>query len=169
MNTESIAENSATNPAYQSLSFSTSPWLILVSVLACAACFALSWIAIRRSGYARNVIGLEFLRSAAVLLGAILLNQPEWIQDFRSTQKPTFAILVDRSPSMQTQDVVLDKKATSRQTAIEGISKQEAWSELSNVANVVISEFPPQGVVDGTDLSEPLGSVLDNSSNIMGV
>lgn len=87
MNTESIAENSASNPAYQSLSFSTSPWLILVSVLLCAACFALSWLAIKRSGYARNVLGLEFLRSAAVLLGAILLNQPEWIQDFRSSPK----------------------------------------------------------------------------------
>jgi len=169
MNTESIAENSATNPAYQSLSFSTSPWLILVSVLLCAACFALSWLAMKRSGYARNVLGLELLRSAAVLLGAILLNQPEWIQDFRSTQKPTFAILVDRSPSMQTQDVVLDKKATSRQTAVEEISKPESWSELSNIANVVISDFPPQGVVDGTDLSGPLGAVLDNASNIMGV
>lgn len=169
MNTESIAENSATNAAYESLSFSTSPWLILVSVLACAACFALSWLAIRRSGYLRSVIGLEVLRSSAVLLGAILLNQPEWIQDFRSTQKPTFAILVDRSPSMQTQDVVLDKKATSRESAVDELAKPEAWSELSKIANVVISDFPPKGIVDGTDLSTPLGSVLDNASNVMGV
>ena len=169
MNTESIAENSATNAAYESLSFSTSPWLILVSVLACAACFALSWLAIRRSGYLRSVIGLEVLRSSAVLLGAILLNQPEWIQDFRSTQKPTFAILVDRSPSMQTQDVILDKKATSRESAVDEVAKPEAWSELSKIANVVISDFPPKGIVDGTDLSTPLGSVLDNASNVMGV
>ncbi|MCY3007609.1 MAG: hypothetical protein NTV29_16745 [Planctomycetota bacterium] len=169
MNTDPIAENSATNTAYQSLSFSTSPWLVLVSVLACAMCFALSWLAIRRSGYSRGIIGLELLRCGAVLLGAILLNQPEWIQDFRSTQKPTFAILVDRSPSMQTQDVLVDKKATSRQTATDAISKPESWSELSKLANVVISDFPPQGVVDGTDLSSPLGSVLDNASNVMGV
>jgi uncharacterized membrane protein len=169
MNTESIAENSATNAAYESLSFSTSPWLILVSVLACAACFALSWLAIRRSGYLRSVIGLEVLRSSAVLLGAILLNQPEWIQDFRSTQKPTFAILVDRSPSMQTQDVVLDKKATSRESAVDEVAKPEAWTELSKIASVVISDFPPKGIVDGTDLSTPLGSVLDNASNVMGV
>ncbi|MBU6384626.1 MAG: hypothetical protein KGS49_01690 [Planctomycetes bacterium] len=169
MNTESIAENSATNAAYESLSFSTSPWLVLVSVLACAACFALSWLAIRRSGYLRSVIGLEVLRSSAVLLGAILLNQPEWIQDFRSTQKPTFAILVDRSPSMQTQDVILDKKATSRESAVDEVAKPEAWSELSKIANVVISDFPPKGIVDGTDLSTPLGSVLDNASNVMGV
>lgn len=169
MNTESIAENSATNAAYESLSFSTSPWLILVSVLACAACFALSWLAIRRSGYLRSVIGLEVLRSSAVLLGAILLNQPEWIQDFRSTQKPTFAILVDRSPSMQTQDVILDKKATSRESAVDEVAKPGAWSELSTIANVVISDFPPKGIVDGTDLSTPLGEVLDNASNVMGV
>jgi uncharacterized membrane protein len=169
MNNESIAENSATNAAYESLSFSTSPWLVIVSVLACAACFALSWLAIRRSGYLRSVIGLEVLRSSAVLLGAILLNQPEWIQDFRSTQKPTFAILVDRSPSMQTQDVILDKKATSRESAVDEVAKPEAWSELSKIANVVISDFPPKGIVDGTDLSTPLGSVLDNASNVMGV
>ena len=169
MNTESIAENSATNAAYESLSFSTSPWLILVSVLACAACFALSWLVIRRSGYLRSVIGLEVLRSSAVLLGAILLNQPEWIQDFRSTQKPTFAILVDRSPSMQTQDVILDKKATSRESAVDEVAKPGAWSELSKIANVVISDFPPKGIVDGTDLSTPLGEVLDNASNVMGV
>ncbi|MFM8396710.1 MAG: hypothetical protein ACKOAH_02680, partial [Pirellula sp.] len=62
-----------------------------------------------------------------------------------------------------------DKKATSRQSAVDGISKPESWSELSKIANVVISDFPPQGVVDGTDLSGPLGSVLDNASNIMGV
>ena len=169
MNTESIAENSATNAAYESLSFSTSPWLILVSVLACAACFALSWLAVRRSGYLPSVIGLESLRSGAVLIGAILLNQPEWIQDFRSTQKPTFAILVDRSPSMQTQDVIVDKKASSREYAVDSVTRPEAWGELSKIANIVISDFPPQGVVDGTDLSTPLGSVLDNTSNIMGV
>ena len=139
MNTDPIAENSATTAAYQSLSFSTSPWLVFASVLACAICFALSWLAIRRSGYSRGIIGLELLRCGAVLLGAILLNQPEWIQDFRSTQKPTFAILVDRSPSMQTQDVVIDKKATSRQSATEAVSKPESWSELSKIANVVIT------------------------------
>jgi uncharacterized membrane protein len=33
----------------------------------------------------------------------------------------------------------------------------------------VISDFPPKGIVDGTDLSTPLGSVLDNASNVMGV
>jgi uncharacterized membrane protein len=102
-------------------------------------------------------------------LGAILLNQPEWIQDFRSTQKPTFAILVDRSPSMQTQDVILDKKATSRESAVDEVAKPGAWSELSKIANVVISDFPPKGIVDGTDLSTPLGEVLDNASNVMGV
>ena len=170
MNTENIAEPiGESTRAVESLSFSTSPWLIGLSVLAVVACLFLSWIAIRRSEFARSVIGLEALRSAAVLLGAILLHQPEWIQDFKSTEKPTFAILVDRSPSMQTKDVVVDKQSTSRLEASEAIAKPESWSELSKIANVIISEFPPGGIVDGSDLSAPLGAILDNRSNIMGV
>lgn len=157
-------------PTFQSLSFSTSPWLVLVSLLVCAGCGALSWLAIQRSGFAGSVIGLELLRFLAVLLGALLLNQPEWVQDYRSPEKPTFAVLVDRSSSMQTQDVVNDQKvATTRLQATEGLVSPSAWEELSRTANVVISEFPAKGVVDGTDLAGPLGGVLDGTSDVMGV
>jgi hypothetical protein len=116
------------------------------------------------------VIGLEFLRFLAVLLGALLLNQPEWVQDYRSNEKPTFAVLVDRSSSMQTQDVVSEQKvATTRLQATEGLVSASAWEELSRTAKVVISEFPGKGVVDGTDLAGPLGGVLDGTGDVMGV
>jgi len=157
-------------PAFESLSFSTSPWLVFVSLLVCAGCGVLSWLAIQRSGFASSVIGLELLRFLAVLLGALLLNQPEWVQDYRSNEKPTFAVLVDRSSSMQTQDVVNEQKvATTRLQATEGLVSASAWEELSRTAKVVISEFPGKGVVDGTDLAGPLGGVLDGTGDVMGV
>jgi hypothetical protein len=157
-------------PAFESLSFSTSPWLVFVSLLVCAGCGVLSWLAIQRSGFAGSVIGLELLRFLAVLLGALLLNQPEWVQDYRSNEKPTFAVLVDRSSSMQTQDVVSEQKvATTRLQATEGLVSASAWEELSRTAKVVISEFPGKGVVDGTDLAGPLGGVLDGTGDVMGV
>jgi hypothetical protein len=144
--------------------------LVFVSLLVCAGCGVLSWLAIQRSGFASSVIGLEFLRFLAVLLGALLLNQPEWVQDYRSNEKPTFAVLVDRSSSMQTQDVVSEQKvATTRLQATEGLVSASAWEELSRTAKVVISEFPGKGVVDGTDLAGPLGGVLDGTGDVMGV
>jgi hypothetical protein len=144
--------------------------LVFVSLLVCAGCGVLSWLAIQRSGFASSVIGLELLRFLAVLLGALLLNQPEWVQDYRSNEKPTFAVLVDRSSSMQTQDVVSEQKvATTRLQATEGLVSASAWEELSRTAKVVISEFPGKGVVDGTDLAGPLGGVLDGTGDVMGV
>ncbi len=170
MNTVFLAQAlDPTGPALQSLSFSTSTWLVLVSLLAWVLCGVLSWIAIQRSGFTGSVIALESLRFLAVVVGAILLNQPEWVQDYRSSQKPTFAVLVDRSPSMQTQDVVGADKVSTRLEATERLIAPDAWDELSRTANVVVTEFPPKGVSDGTDLATPLGSVLDDSSNVLGV
>jgi len=170
MNTVFLAQAlDPTGPALQSLSFSTSTWLVLVSLLACVLCGVLSWIAVQRSGFTGSVIALESLRFLAVVVGAILLNQPEWVQDYRSSQKPTFSVLVDRSPSMQTQDVVGADKVTTRLEATERLIAPEAWEELSRTANVVITEFPPKGTADGTDLATPLGNVLDDSSNVLGV
>jgi hypothetical protein len=86
---QTLAENSETAEklvSQQSLTFSTSPWLVALSITFCAIALILSWLAIRRSGYARSVVWLELLRCASIILGAILLNQPEWTEDFRSSE-----------------------------------------------------------------------------------
>jgi hypothetical protein len=41
-----------------------------------------------------------------VALAGLLLNQPEWIEEFRPNEKPVVAILTDQSRSMQTRDHV---------------------------------------------------------------
>jgi hypothetical protein len=172
--------------AQQSLTFSTNPWLVVLSIAICLACLALSWFAIRRSNYQRSVIGLEALRNAAVILGALLLNQPEWIENFRSVEKPTFAILIDRSQSMQTRDVVTRNPGTSlgdpssdsasvrgnaqtRAEAVEPLVDAAAWSSLRSIANISISTFPTEGKIDGSDLAAPLNAALDAGSGMLGV
>lgn len=183
-----LEPNATAMMAQQSLTFSTSPWLIALSIAFCLICIVFSWIAIRRSGYLRSVVVLESLRLAAVILGAVLLNQPEWIEDYRSSEKPTFAVLIDRSPSMQTRDVVVktDKAnaageatansatasnatATTRAEAVEPLGVADYWSSLNAIANVTVGTFPPDGVADGTDLASPLTAALDSDSGMLGV
>ncbi len=62
------------------------------------------FIAWRRSGYRTSMGLLELLRLALVGLVAILLNQPEWIEEFRPEEKPAIAVLWDASASMDTRD-----------------------------------------------------------------
>ncbi len=41
------------------------------------------------SHFRRSMVLLEGIRIAIVTLAAILLNQPEWIEEFRPKEKPT--------------------------------------------------------------------------------
>ena len=81
------------------------------------------FIAWRRSGY-RALDGLlELLRLAIVAIVAVLLNQPEWIEEFRPEEKPTIAVLWDASPSMDTRDVVrADQPSSSATTRREAVA-----------------------------------------------
>ena len=45
-------------------------------------------------------------RGLVLACGAVLLNQPEWVEEFRPQERPTVTVLVDASPSMGTRDVV---------------------------------------------------------------
>ncbi|MCU0706759.1 MAG: hypothetical protein MUF23_00545 [Pirellula sp.] len=159
--------------AQQSVTFQTSPWLIALSFTAFAVCLALSWIAMQRSGFQRGVVLLESLRCGVVALAALLLNQPEWIEDYRSVEKPTLAVLIDRSSSMQTRDVVEGAvgqgNAITRAEAVEALESPEFWKVLSDRAQVTVTQFPADGSSDGTDLATPLNSAIENSANLMGV
>ena len=94
------------NASKQSFTFSTEPWLVGLSFVICALTIAMAYFAWRRSGYSKPVFWLELLRCSIVIAGAFLLNQPEWVQEFRSEEKPALIILSDSSQSMQTKDVL---------------------------------------------------------------
>ncbi|HUP80683.1 MAG TPA: hypothetical protein VM260_19190, partial [Pirellula sp.] len=85
----------------QSFTFSSEPWLVGLSVAVCALTLGLSYFAWLRSGFLKSVFWLELLRCGIVVLGAVLLNQPEWVQEFRSDEKPALIVLADGSQSMQ--------------------------------------------------------------------
>jgi hypothetical protein len=160
--------------AKQSFTFSTEPWLVIVSVFVCLLTLALSYFAWRRSGYARAVFWLELLRCGIVIAGAVLLNQPEWVQEFRSEEKPALVILSDASQSMQTADVLLkgdDGVGTvqSRTAATAPLLNPDAWNALKSRMDVTFSSFPADGKMDGTDLNSALSSAIESSQRLLGV
>lgn len=158
----------------QSFTFSTEPWLVGLSLFICAATLALSYFAWRRSGFSKPVMWLEILRIAIVFAGAILLNQPEWVQEFRSEEKPSLIILSDASLSMQTKDVITKSEsgqteAVTRSTAIQGVLSPDAWSSFSSRMDVKINAFPAAEATDGTDLNLALNQAIESSQRILGV
>src|SRR5262249_6401877 len=110
-----------------------------------------------------------------VSLVALLLNQPEWIEEYRPEEKPSIAVLVDASASMETRDVVpADQKvsaATTRREAVAPLAEPSSWDRLRDPKNVVIQPFSPagQGPARGTDLYEPLNRAPERIPNLRGI
>lgn len=158
----------------QSLTFSTEPWLVVLSLALCAVTFALSYLAWRRSGFLKSVLWLELLRCGIVVVGAVLLNQPEWVQEFRSDEKPALLVLSDSSQSMQTKDVLVknesgQSEAQSRAIAIESLLSEEAWGAFASRMDVRVNSFPADGKADGTDLNSALNQAIESTSRVLGV
>lgn len=183
----------------RSLSFIWTPWTLVFSMLALSIAAGVSWITWKRSGYRRSILGLELLRLALLATAALLLNGPEWIEEYRPTTKPTVVVLWDASPSMQTRDVIARESSggsgpsadspQSRREAIAPLTDSAAWRSLDERVEVVIQSIaavqpsatandtakPPAKVNaaaaanQGTDLAGPLTSVAETYDNLIGV
>jgi len=70
-----------------SISVQWSTFGVALSISALMITTVLSLIAWQRSGYRRSIAGLEILRLSIIAVGGFLLNQPEWIEEFRPDQK----------------------------------------------------------------------------------
>src|SRR5437870_3214620 len=88
------------------LTFLWTPWSAAMSIAVVLLAAGFCWTAWRRSGYARSQGLLELLRLAIIALMALILNQPEWVEEFRPEEKPAIAVLWDNSNSMETRDVL---------------------------------------------------------------
>ena len=88
----------------RTLAFLWTPWSVVASMLLVSVAAGLSFAAWRRSGYRGSIGLLELLRMVLVIVAALLLNQPEIVQEYRPEEKPTIAVLWDASPSMETRD-----------------------------------------------------------------
>jgi len=98
----------------QALRFFTTPWTIGISAALVLATLVVAFLTWRRSGFAAGTGLVELLRVAIATLVAVLLNQPEWVEEYRPDEKPTVVVLHDASRSMDTKDVVAtDGNATA--------------------------------------------------------
>jgi hypothetical protein len=157
----------------RSLTFLGTPWTFAVSVLAVLSTAAFCFIAWRRSGYRPSMGLLELLRLGLVGMVAVLLNQPEWIEEFRPEEKPAIAVFWDASTSMDTRDVVgagqATSQPTSRREAIASLIDPASWNKLRERMNIVLQSVAEPKAGHGTDLNDPLAHAPEKIANLRGV
>jgi len=133
----------------------------------------LCWLAWRRTGYARTQGLLELLRWTIVCLLALILNQPEWVEEYRPEAKPTLAVLWDSSASMDTRDVpqtaASGSALISRREATVKLTDESAWASLKQRMDVIVQPFAGKDTGHQTDLYEPLAQSPEKFKNLIGV
>ena len=158
--------------ASRTLTFLWTPWSAFVSVVLVLVTAGLCFAAWRRSGYRMSLGLLELLRFTLVLLAALMLNQPEFVQEFRPEEKPSVAVLWDASPSMETCDAASgDPSATSpvsRREAIAALTEASFWNELHERVDVVIQPFSATEGGGGSNLHDPLAKAPGKYKNLVG-
>jgi hypothetical protein len=171
----------ATTPT-ESLRFFSTPWTVGLAAALVAATAVVAFISWRRSGYAAGQGLLELLRVAIATLVAVLLNQPEWVAEYRPTVRPVVAVLHDASRSMDTQDVVAAPTggaptaggrpggtARSRREAVAPLAAAEFWAPLAGRFDVVVEPFSEPPAASGTDLAGPLAAVAERFPSLRAV
>jgi hypothetical protein len=155
------------------LTFLWTPWSAALSNAVVLLAAVLCWLAWRRSGYARSQGLLELLRLGIVAIMALILNQPEWVEEYRPIEKPGVLVAWDNSISMDTRDVITGPGSTtrpaSRREAIAPLTNEDAWQSLRGRFNVVVQPFSGPEPGRRTDLHEPLAKASETVKNLVGV
>jgi hypothetical protein len=153
-------------------------WSVVLSVLVVLVVAVLGYLAWRRSGYRRTIGWLELFRLAIVIGIAVLLNQPEWVEQFRPQQRPTVAVLWDASRSMQTRDVVDRRqpsvpprtRAEAVAPLVELLRKPPAGRDpVGHTLEVVSQPFAEPREGHGTDINAALVDALEKNVNLRGI
>ncbi len=118
--------------------------IVLVTVTA-----VLSFIIWKRSEKQRGVGAVELLRLLFVSLVALMFNQPECRTTIAPDARPTVAILLDGSLSMDTKDVKVsteDRKTTSEQRnsrwdLISPLTDASAWTAANEDYEIKVETF----------------------------
>jgi len=158
--------------ATRTLTFLWTPWSAGVSLLVVVVAAGFCFMAWRRSGYRASMGLLELLRLVIVAAAAAMLNQPEWIEEYRPDEKPTIAVLWDDSGSMATRDVVSASSgsaAIARREVAAALADPAAWNQLHERMNIVIQPFATSQPGRGSDLNAPLTEAPDKFKNLIGV
>ncbi len=152
----------------RSLQLLWTPWTLAATVGVLIAVGILCYVSWRRRGSQRSDGWLELLRWIIVAMGTLLLNQPEFTEEFRPVDKPTIAVICDRSPSMETKDVVAsDQTMVSRADASKELGDARTWESLREILDVDIRTF---GTADRrTNLFEAVSEAVEKTSGLLGV
>ncbi len=157
----------------RTLVFLWTPWTIVLGVIAIAVVSGFAVATWLRCGRSRSVACLEALRVLLTIAAVLLLNQPEWVEEYRPEERPAIAVLVDDSASMDTRDVVSAGKpsasAATRREAVAAARQDNTWAELRKRMNVVVQSIASPSSGHGTDLASPLGQAIDRTPNLRGV
>jgi hypothetical protein len=153
-----------------SLTFFWAPWSAALSILVVLVAAGFCYTAWRRSGYRRAYGWLESLRLVLISLAALMLNQPEWIEEFRPEEKPSIAVLWDASASMETRDVgPSGTTLATRREVIAPLTESAPWAKLQAENTVVIQPFSAAQPGHGSDLHGPLAEAPRKFQNLRGV
>lgn len=157
----------------RSLTFLWTPWTLGASIVVVAVAAALSFLAWRRAGYRRSFGMLELLRMTIVVLVVVLLNQPEWIEEYKPIEKPSVAVLWDDSASMETRDVPAKDASSaalaSRREAVAPLTDPAFFDNLREEFAVAVQSFSAPDPDAGTDLYAPLADAPDRFKNLRAV
>lgn len=157
--------------AVRSLTFLFTGWSLTASVFVVLLTAWLCFYAWRRSGYRRDYGLLELMRLAIVIVTVLLFNQPEWIEEFRPSEKPAIAVFCDASRSMETQDVS-ENGSTARVTRAQSIAPLNDpgfWKSLEATHSVTLQSIAQKEGDKGTDLHAPLAQAPQQFPNIRAV
>ena len=155
-----------------SFSFQSSVLTWLFAIVVIVGVIALAWYAWRRSGYRKSVLWLELLRIALVCGAVFLLFQPETVEEFVPTTKPTVVILGDQSLSMNTRDVGVEDANSALKTrgeAIKPLLEKATWKSLEGKLDVVVAPFAVDEQSNKSDLHDALSSAMKDNPNLRAV
>lgn len=157
----------------RALTFLWSPFTLATTIAVVLVAAALCYVAWRRSGFSRAMGILELLRLTIVATAALLLNQPEWVEEYRPEEKPTIAVLWDASGSMDTRDVTAEDRPESipmtRAEAIAPLTGDGARRIFPERFNVAVEQFAKAAPGVGTDMFGPLVETPKKFENLLGV
>ena len=154
-------------PSSQTLVFTPSPTSIAISLIFIFGVGILAWTAWKRSGFRPATGFLEGLRVFIAIGIAVTLNQPEWREVFKPENKPTLAVLVDVSRSMETRDCAdpgsVGAEPKSRADLAKPFLNPDSWRGLAQKMDVAIEPFSSdlQPAAEGTDLNAALARAAE--------
>src|SRR3954452_1480814 len=157
----------------QTITFLATPWTVIAAVLAWLIVAGFSFVAWRRSGYRPAIGALEALRLSILAFIGVILNQPEWVETYHPTEKPSIAVLWDGSASMTTRDALPAGSPTAtpatRHEAIDPLTKDDTWKSLRERFDVAIEPFSQPKAGSGTNINAPLIATVEKMQSLAGV